>query len=169
MRCTNGRNTALSGRSLPCRSSDDVHTQHSAVSDATFHQGRRAIIEAREDLRVFRRRHRTIRVEPRAGEVAAAGRAERFEDRIAVFERAEPRRLSGGAIDRLPRRGGKNVRRSRGGRPRRAAAKRNQQTAAACHECAEPFGGQLRHRRIVEDDDRGALQIVGRDRSRSIW
>ena len=69
--------------------------QHAARADPPFEKRRRATVETRQHLRVGRRHHRAIAVDPRRGKVAAARRAERLEYGVAVFERANrgPRRL----------------------------------------------------------------------------
>ena len=57
--------------------------QHAARADAPFEKRRRTGVEPRQHLRVGRRRHRAIAVDPRRREVAAARRAKRLEDGMA--------------------------------------------------------------------------------------
>ena len=50
--------------------------QHSAITNASFHECCRAIVEARDDLRVFRGGHGAVRIKTRAREITAARGAE---------------------------------------------------------------------------------------------
>ena len=63
--------------------------QHAAAAELPFDQRRRAVVEARQHLRVLGRRHGAIAVEARGRKIAAARRAERLEHRMAVREPAE--------------------------------------------------------------------------------
>ncbi len=68
--------------------------QHAPAADAALHQRRRPVVEPRDDLGVGDEGQRPIAIEAGGGEVAAARRTERFEDRMTVLERAEPRGLA---------------------------------------------------------------------------
>jgi len=80
---------------------------------------------------------------------------------MAVFERAEAACLAFRTIDRRAHQARKDI---HAGRPCGALAEREEEAAAARDERPEPLGGELRHGRVVEHDDRGALHIVCRER-----
>ena len=135
--------------------------QHAARAHTPLEQCRLPIVEPRQRGTVGTGRHAAIAIEARRGEVARARAAEHLEQRMAVLERAEARRRTARAIDGRARHAGQDVR-DRG--PARPLTRDDEEAAAALHECLQPFGGRLRDRRVVEDDDRGRGEILAGQR-----
>jgi hypothetical protein len=104
---------------------------------------------------------RAIAKELRRGEIAAARCAEQLEHRVAVFQGADARRVAAGKIDRRARRSRQQVSAHVG--PRGARAERDEQPAATLDDRRQPSCKRGRDRRVVDDHDRRAPQLVVAD------
>ena len=90
--CTNGRKTGFIARSLHDRSTSTSTAATRPRADRRSTSAGAPSSKRASTAGVGGRRHAPVAVDRARGEVAAARRAERLEDRVAVLEAAEPRR-----------------------------------------------------------------------------
>ena len=145
------------GRSLHETSSVDRPQQHAASSDPPFEHRRRAGVEPREHLGTHGGGHIAVSVDRNRGEVSAARRAERLEDRMPELERPDTGGIAARAIDGRANRGRKRVHLLW---PARARTSRHEHASALLDVARKPPRERRADFDVVQHDDGAAPQIV---------